>query len=118
MQVAACELLHSLVIYMVGKGAQMTEDNKSAPPMYNLHRRVFPVLLRLACDVDQVFHPNIFYVMGIVEKKILSSFIHLHIVLNLYVTLSSLEHERRYFQKGLRCIISIQNIIFIFYFFA
>nr|XP_055063378.1 DNA-dependent protein kinase catalytic subunit [Misgurnus anguillicaudatus] len=53
-KVAACELLHSLVIYMVGKGAQMTEDEKSAPPMYNLHRRVFPVLLRLACDVDQV----------------------------------------------------------------
>ncbi|XP_056629192.1 DNA-dependent protein kinase catalytic subunit isoform X2 [Triplophysa dalaica] len=53
-KVAACELLHSLVIYMVGKGAQMTEDNKSAPPMYNLHRKVFPVLLRLACDVDQV----------------------------------------------------------------
>ncbi|XP_056317923.1 DNA-dependent protein kinase catalytic subunit [Danio aesculapii] len=53
-KVAACELLHSLVIYMVGKGAQMTEDDKSAPPMYNLHRKVFPVLLRLACDVDQV----------------------------------------------------------------
>lgn len=32
----------------------MTEDDKSAPPMYNLHRKVFPVLLRLACDVDQV----------------------------------------------------------------
>lgn len=41
---------------MVGKGAQMTEDDKSAPPMYNLHRKVFPVLLRLACDVDQVFY--------------------------------------------------------------
>ncbi|KAK9971873.1 hypothetical protein ABG768_025216 [Culter alburnus] len=53
-KVAACELLHSLVIYMVGKGAQMTKDDKSAPPMYNLHRKVFPVLLRLACDVDQV----------------------------------------------------------------
>uniref|UniRef100_A0A671MAS8 DNA-dependent protein kinase catalytic subunit n=1 Tax=Sinocyclocheilus anshuiensis TaxID=1608454 RepID=A0A671MAS8_9TELE len=53
-KVAACELLHSLVIYIVGKGAQMTEDDKSAPPMYNLHRKVFPVLLRLACDVDQV----------------------------------------------------------------
>ncbi|TRY56699.1 hypothetical protein DNTS_012969 [Danionella cerebrum] len=53
-KVAACELLHSLVIYMVGKGAQMAENEKSAPPMYNLHRKVFPVLLRLACDVDQV----------------------------------------------------------------
>lgn len=54
MQVAACELLHSLVIYMVGKSAQMVEGENSLPPMYKLHKRLFPVLLRLACDVDQV----------------------------------------------------------------
>uniref|UniRef100_A0A8B9RNH4 DNA-dependent protein kinase catalytic subunit n=1 Tax=Astyanax mexicanus TaxID=7994 RepID=A0A8B9RNH4_ASTMX len=53
-KVAACELLHSVVVYMVGKGVQMTEGETSTPPMYNLHKRVFPVLLRLACDVDQV----------------------------------------------------------------
>ncbi|XP_056155309.1 DNA-dependent protein kinase catalytic subunit [Lampris incognitus] len=53
-KVAACELLHSLVVYMVGKSAQMAEKKNSLPPMYNLHKRLFPVLLRLACDVDQV----------------------------------------------------------------
>lgn len=53
-QVAACELLHSLVVYMVGKSAQMVEGETSLPPMYKLHKRLFPVLLRLACDVDQV----------------------------------------------------------------
>ncbi|XP_066538129.1 DNA-dependent protein kinase catalytic subunit [Hoplias malabaricus] len=53
-KVAACELLHSVVVYMVGKGVQMAEGETSTPPMYNLHKRVFPVLLRLACDVDQV----------------------------------------------------------------
>uniref|UniRef100_A0A4W4HUH9 DNA-dependent protein kinase catalytic subunit n=1 Tax=Electrophorus electricus TaxID=8005 RepID=A0A4W4HUH9_ELEEL len=53
-KVAACELLHSVVVYTVGKGAQMAEAEKATPPMYNLHKRVFPVLLRLACDVDQV----------------------------------------------------------------
>lgn len=53
-QVAACELLHSLVVYMVGKSAQMVEGENSLPPMYKLHKRLFPVLLRLACDVDQV----------------------------------------------------------------
>ncbi|XP_068160133.1 DNA-dependent protein kinase catalytic subunit [Antennarius striatus] len=53
-KVAACELLHSLVIYMVGKSAQMVEGEHSLPPMYKLHKRLFPVLLRLACDVDQV----------------------------------------------------------------
>ncbi|XP_033494873.2 DNA-dependent protein kinase catalytic subunit isoform X1 [Epinephelus lanceolatus] len=53
-KVAACELLHSLVVYMVGKSAQMVEGDNKLPPMYKLHKRLFPVLLRLACDVDQV----------------------------------------------------------------
>lgn len=53
-QVAACELLHTLVIYMVGKSAQMAEGENTLPPMYKLHKKLFPVLLRLACDVDQV----------------------------------------------------------------
>ncbi|XP_056289749.1 DNA-dependent protein kinase catalytic subunit-like [Pseudoliparis swirei] len=53
-KVAACELLHSLVVFMVGKSAQMVEGDNSLPPMYKLHKRLFPVLLRLACDVDQV----------------------------------------------------------------
>uniref|UniRef100_A0A3Q1J9C8 DNA-dependent protein kinase catalytic subunit n=1 Tax=Anabas testudineus TaxID=64144 RepID=A0A3Q1J9C8_ANATE len=53
-KVAACELLHSLVVYMVGKSAQMVEGKNTLPPMYRLHKRLFPVLLRLACDVDQV----------------------------------------------------------------
>ncbi|XP_061821672.2 DNA-dependent protein kinase catalytic subunit isoform X1 [Nerophis lumbriciformis] len=53
-KVAACELLHSLVLYIVGKSAQMVEGQNRLPPMYNLHKRLFPVLLRLACDVDQV----------------------------------------------------------------
>uniref|UniRef100_A0A3P8W2M6 DNA-dependent protein kinase catalytic subunit n=1 Tax=Cynoglossus semilaevis TaxID=244447 RepID=A0A3P8W2M6_CYNSE len=53
-KVAACELLHSLVVYMVGKSAQMVEGKSALPPMYKLHKRLFPVLLRLACDVDQV----------------------------------------------------------------
>ncbi|XP_037550083.1 DNA-dependent protein kinase catalytic subunit [Nematolebias whitei] len=53
-KVAACELLHSSVIFMVGKSAQMVEGENRLPPMYKLHKRLFPVLLRLACDVDQV----------------------------------------------------------------
>lgn len=58
LQVAACELLHSLVVYMVGKSAQMVEGENKLPPMYKLHKRLFPVLLRLACDVDQVRPSN------------------------------------------------------------
>lgn len=53
-QVAACELLHGIVTYMLGKASQMPEGRQGPPPMYHLHKRVFPVLLRLACDTDQV----------------------------------------------------------------
>lgn len=63
MQVAACELLHSLVVYMVGKSAQMVEGETSLPPMYKLHKRLFPVLLRLACDVDQVRADLFFWII-------------------------------------------------------
>ncbi|XP_009101121.3 DNA-dependent protein kinase catalytic subunit isoform X1 [Serinus canaria] len=53
-KVAACELLHGIVTYMLGKASQMPEGCQGPPPMYHLHKRVFPVLLRLACDIDQV----------------------------------------------------------------
>ncbi|XP_066122188.1 DNA-dependent protein kinase catalytic subunit isoform X1 [Saccopteryx bilineata] len=53
-KVAACELLHSLVMFMLGKAAQMPESDRGSPPMYQLYKRTFPVLLRLACDIDQV----------------------------------------------------------------
>ncbi|XP_004680100.1 PREDICTED: DNA-dependent protein kinase catalytic subunit [Condylura cristata] len=52
--VAACELLHSMVMFMLGKATQMPESGQGSPPMYQLYKRTFPVLLRLACDVDQV----------------------------------------------------------------
>ncbi|XP_032697085.1 DNA-dependent protein kinase catalytic subunit isoform X1 [Lontra canadensis] len=53
-KVAACELLHSMVMFMLGKATQMPEGGQGFPPMYQLYKRTFPVLLRLACDVDQV----------------------------------------------------------------
>lgn len=71
MQVAACELLHSLVVYMVGKSAQMVEGGTSLPPMYKLHKRLFPVLLRLACDVDQVCADLFFFIFFLIFAKIL-----------------------------------------------
>ncbi|PIO39368.1 hypothetical protein AB205_0001860, partial [Aquarana catesbeiana] len=53
-KVAACELLHSMVTFMLGKASQIPDSNEGPPPMYRLYKRTFPVLLRLACDVDQV----------------------------------------------------------------
>ncbi|XP_029447109.1 DNA-dependent protein kinase catalytic subunit isoform X2 [Rhinatrema bivittatum] len=53
-KVAACELLHSMVVYMLGKASLIPEEDQKLPPMYQLYKRTFPFLLRLACDVDQV----------------------------------------------------------------
>ncbi|XP_069813698.1 DNA-dependent protein kinase catalytic subunit isoform X2 [Dendropsophus ebraccatus] len=67
-KVAACELLHSMVTFMLGKASQIPDAREGPPPMYRLYRRTFPVLLRLACDVDQVtrqlYEP---LVMGIIH---------------------------------------------------
>ncbi|BFZ03143.1 hypothetical protein BsWGS_06182 [Bradybaena similaris] len=53
-KVAACELLHSLVLYALGRGAQMPGETQKKYPMEQLYRRLFPPLLALACDVEQV----------------------------------------------------------------
>ncbi|KAG9478931.1 hypothetical protein GDO78_012545 [Eleutherodactylus coqui] len=67
-KVAACELLHSMVTFMLGKASQMPDAREGPPPMFRLYKRTFPVLLRLACDVDQVtrqlYEP---LVMGIIH---------------------------------------------------
>ncbi|XP_048384539.2 DNA-dependent protein kinase catalytic subunit [Stegostoma tigrinum] len=51
-KVAACELLHSVVAYMLGKGSQISEGQQET--MYKLNKHIYPVLLRLGCDVDRV----------------------------------------------------------------
>ncbi|XP_067044034.1 DNA-dependent protein kinase catalytic subunit-like isoform X2 [Acropora muricata] len=61
-KVAACEALHSLVLYMLGKS--VTQPHGKESPMEKLWRHVFPCLLQLACDVEQVaqqlFEPLVF----------------------------------------------------------
>ena len=53
-KVAACELLHSLVLYMLGRSAQQPGTTQAREPMDGLYRKVFPAVLTLACDVEQV----------------------------------------------------------------
>ena len=53
-KVAACELLHSLMLYMLGRGAQQPGGQQNCQPMDRLYRKLFPALLSLACDVEQV----------------------------------------------------------------
>lgn len=68
-RIAACEFLHSLIIYMIGKNAQKSskfkkdakkkdeidEEKMSEQRAFaKLYARLFPVIIRLACEIDQV----------------------------------------------------------------
>ncbi|CAM9241776.1 unnamed protein product, partial [Lampetra fluviatilis] len=52
--VAACELLHAVVIYMLGLGVTAPQGAQGEAPHARLYRHTLPVLLRLGCDADQV----------------------------------------------------------------
>lgn len=56
MKVAACELLHALVLVMIGNSAFQARDKWEPTPSryHRIYVRLFPVLLRLAIDIDQV----------------------------------------------------------------
>ncbi|KAF9116341.1 hypothetical protein BGX27_003334 [Mortierella sp. AM989] len=55
-KVASCELLHSLMILMIGSSAFRARDaqDPKKSPFHKIFLKVFPALLRLAVDVDQV----------------------------------------------------------------
>ncbi|KAG0369575.1 hypothetical protein BGZ54_009551 [Gamsiella multidivaricata] len=55
-KVASCELLHSLMILMIGSSAIRARDAKDPKksPFHKIFLKLFPALLRLAVDVDQV----------------------------------------------------------------
>jgi DNA-dependent protein kinase catalytic subunit len=53
-KVAACELLHSLTLYMLGRSAAQPVETQKRHPMDRLYRQIFPALLTLSCDVEQV----------------------------------------------------------------
>lgn len=61
-KVNACELLHAIVIYMIGKSVVEPLNSTSAQYQLNkLYNRIYPALFKLACDVDnfarQLFQP-------------------------------------------------------------
>lgn len=69
-RVSACELLHSLTVYMIGKSATRAKDETDGikkSPYHKLYTRVFPSLLRLASDVETVsrdlFRPLLFQII-------------------------------------------------------
>lgn len=53
-KVAACELLHSLIIYCLGRSAQQPGARVERASMAGLYMKLFPAMLKLSCDVEQV----------------------------------------------------------------
>lgn len=55
-KVAACELLHGLTLFMIGNAAFQAQYTKEASEsdFHKLYLKIFPVMLRLAIDPDQV----------------------------------------------------------------
>jgi DNA-dependent protein kinase catalytic subunit len=51
---AAAELLHAVVVIMIGQTAAHTEEMEARGPMTELFKRVLPALLDLAADADSV----------------------------------------------------------------
>ncbi|GBN03187.1 DNA-dependent protein kinase catalytic subunit, partial [Araneus ventricosus] len=66
-KVAACEALHSLVLFMVGRGSLLPDDLQTKYSMEAIYKKLFPGLLELACDVEQVtkqlFQPLVFQII-------------------------------------------------------
>ena len=53
-KIAACELLHALVIYMIGREAQVLGHREVKHHMDSLYRKMFPAVFQLVCDVELV----------------------------------------------------------------
>lgn len=53
-KVLSSELLHALTVYTIGWSAQQHETTQQKNPVSKLYKKLFPAILRLACDVEQV----------------------------------------------------------------
>lgn len=59
-RIHACELLHGLVLYMIGKSATMpqqasnSQQHESMAAFAKLYARLFPVIIRLATEIEQI----------------------------------------------------------------
>ena len=53
-KVAACELLHSMLLYSIGRGAAQPGAHVQRASMAPLFQHIFPAMLKLACAVELV----------------------------------------------------------------
>lgn len=53
-KVAACELVHSLVLLLLGNVFTKSQQMKDKKPADDVFKKLFPVLLQLAVDIELV----------------------------------------------------------------
>ena len=53
-KVCACELLHAITIYTIGFSATQPDSVKKRSPQRRLYSHLFPAMLSLSCDVEEV----------------------------------------------------------------
>lgn len=51
---AACEFLHASVIFLTGTNSRRTEELRLRYPLAPLYAKIFPVILNLAADSDEI----------------------------------------------------------------
>lgn len=58
-KINACELLHAIVIYTIGKNVSEPESGGAQFRLTKIYHNIYPALFKLACDVDH-FARNLF----------------------------------------------------------
>lgn len=53
-RVASCEFLHAVTIYLTGSFFNRTEANQLKDPLTQIYSKLFPVILSLAVDLDDL----------------------------------------------------------------
>lgn len=65
-KIAACELLHTILIYMIGKSATSPKRQKDSSLFFKIYEKIFPNLIKLAVDsepvTNQLFEPLIYQI--------------------------------------------------------
>lgn len=53
-RLAACEFLHACTVFLVGASARLTPEMQAKRPFTQLFRNIFPLVVNLAADCDEV----------------------------------------------------------------
>lgn len=68
-RMAACEFLHASIVFLTGTVSRRTEEMQQHYPLTPLYSKLFPVILILAVDSEEIIR-QLFHTLLIQVKKI------------------------------------------------